>query len=459
MPTPSPPQLDRSVSCIPPDFPTETLEGSGGSTLSHGFAQALQTTPFDVQTLNTMDEADLLKIQAEYFERLKLQLMEQQKQQISVLLSQQREQQMALQQSIIASHQASTTLPKPILVQKKKDSHQSEDLRAESAPIPSVHFSVNSHIAASHAEDSFNRSLLSDASVLIHAESPTKVQSATKSPRLGVRHSYDRHPVKARSRLLQPKDLTPELQRSFEKLSALAKGHLTRLLMKSDRVQTIIKTITDTAEFALNFQKETPIKKGHPSQQDRLLQKRLIAQLTAAMYEIHEVFFETSLRERLLFIAQTRQRKHEQFIREQVGYLMLERVVQCKILLVLGSSAESLSYAWQAAEASMLESDFRPKSAPPKSSSPVCPQRNERSAIARNYKHLMAKAMKASQSAQHSPIKPVKDNLNRAARDKQTTDVKRHMTSKTNGVNTGKKPGPLRKIARPSVPTQANGHR
>ncbi|CAN8003240.1 unnamed protein product [Ixodes hexagonus] len=74
--------------------------------------------------------------------------------------------------------------------------------------------------------------------------------------------------------------LHPRWRRSFARLTAMVRGHLTRRLMKTDRVQTIIQTIKDTLECALALHQEPHIKCGTITAQDLELHQRLITQVT-----------------------------------------------------------------------------------------------------------------------------------------------------------------------------------
>ena len=58
---------------------------------------------------------------------------------------------------------------------------------------------------------------------------------------------------------------TPENHVRFEKLSALIKGHLTRRLLKTGKVQGIINSMKDTMNIALQLHRET---KDYPSLED-----------------------------------------------------------------------------------------------------------------------------------------------------------------------------------------------
>ncbi|XP_040069441.2 uncharacterized protein LOC8025867 [Ixodes scapularis] len=103
--------------------------------------------------------------------------------------------------------------------------------------------------------------------------------------------------------------LDPRWRRGFARLTALIRGHLTRRLMKTDRVQTIIQTIKDTLECALALHQEPHIRCGTITSQDLELHQRLITQLTAACHELHDVFFRIPCGDRMRLIEQLRSKK------------------------------------------------------------------------------------------------------------------------------------------------------
>ncbi|XP_067118585.1 uncharacterized protein [Centruroides vittatus] len=113
------------------------------------------------------------------------------------------------------------------------------------------------------------------------------------------------------------REFSPEMLAKFNRVSAVAKGYLTRRLMKTERVQNIIQTIKDTLICALKFHQETPIKKGKITVKDAELHKRLIAQLTAACYELHDIFFKLTPKERMAIISQSRYSSKEKIEKEK----------------------------------------------------------------------------------------------------------------------------------------------
>ncbi|KAL7377920.1 hypothetical protein ABVT39_006210 [Epinephelus coioides] len=110
--------------------------------------------------------------------------------------------------------------------------------------------------------------------------------------------------------------LTAEQQRAFCRIGAIIRGFLTRRLLKTEKVKHLRQTVTDTQEFIRSFQTEAPQKRGPCSAQDRSLQERVKAQLRAALYDIHDIFFEMPLRDRLALLQQDRELRAERKLRD-----------------------------------------------------------------------------------------------------------------------------------------------
>ena len=89
---------------------------------------------------------------------------------------------------------------------------------------------------------------------------------------------------------------TPENHVRFEKLSALIKGHLTRRLLKTNKVQGIINSMKDTMNIALQLHRET---KDYPSLEDVQLHSRLLHQLQKESLALHDIFFKYSTAQRM----------------------------------------------------------------------------------------------------------------------------------------------------------------
>ncbi|XP_066498865.1 centriolar coiled-coil protein of 110 kDa-like [Hoplias malabaricus] len=119
---------------------------------------------------------------------------------------------------------------------------------------------------------------------------------------------------RCRNRLSQV--LSPEQQRALCRLSAIVRGFLTRQLLKTEKVKNLRQTVKDTQEFISSFNKEAPQKKNPLSEQDVSLQERVRAQLRAALFDIHDIFFEMTLEERLALLKQDRELCNERKLRE-----------------------------------------------------------------------------------------------------------------------------------------------
>lgn len=98
-----------------------------------------------------------------------------------------------------------------------------------------------------------------------------------------------------------------ELHRRFCKFTAIAKGFLTRKLLYTEKVQNLLGTVKDTANFALDFEKDSTLTK--PTTAEIMLQQRVLSQLTSAMYSLHYLFIESTPEERMSTIQADRERK------------------------------------------------------------------------------------------------------------------------------------------------------
>ncbi|GAB6031048.1 hypothetical protein CHUAL_007862 [Chamberlinius hualienensis] len=107
-----------------------------------------------------------------------------------------------------------------------------------------------------------------------------------------------------------------QMKPNFDRVSAAVKGYLTRRLFRTVKVQTIVKTIKDTLEFAFELHSVSPLTDDNVTPQDAELHERLIAQLSSACYEIHDIFFKITTRERMSIIAQDRALLEEKCLRE-----------------------------------------------------------------------------------------------------------------------------------------------
>lgn len=130
---------------------------------------------------------------------------------------------------------------------------------------------------------------------------------------------------KPRARLSQV--VTLEQQRAYCRITAIVRGFLTRRLLKTEKVKHLRQTVVDTQEFIRSLQSEAPQKKVSYSTQDLSLQERVRAQLRAALYDIHDIFFQMPLSQRLALLLQDRELRLERKLRD------LEKTKSSKVVL------------------------------------------------------------------------------------------------------------------------------
>ncbi|XP_041641939.1 uncharacterized protein si:ch73-100l22.3 isoform X2 [Cheilinus undulatus] len=120
--------------------------------------------------------------------------------------------------------------------------------------------------------------------------------------------------------LLQPSSTLSERCRPL--LLAAVKGFLTRRLMKTERVAQLARTIRDTKQLLQALQQQqSPGRGDFSKRQDLLLQHRAALQLRAARYEVNDIFFSLSARERMQLISSDRELVRERELRQQSGHL------------------------------------------------------------------------------------------------------------------------------------------
>ncbi|XP_067354624.1 uncharacterized protein cp110 isoform X2 [Channa argus] len=127
-----------------------------------------------------------------------------------------------------------------------------------------------------------------------------------------VRALQDEH-RRQQEELLQPSGAFSEHYHPL--LSAAVKGFLTRRLLRTKRVAQLVRTITDTQHFLQVLQQQRPT-----SRQDLVLQERVNLQLRAARYEVYDIFFSLSARERMQLISLDRKLARERELRLQVSH-------------------------------------------------------------------------------------------------------------------------------------------
>nr|XP_032836194.1 uncharacterized protein LOC116957869 [Petromyzon marinus] len=106
-----------------------------------------------------------------------------------------------------------------------------------------------------------------------------------------------------------------------ERLTALARGFLARRLLATEKVQQLKQTVKDTRDLLRSLSQATPPRRSR-STQDSALYERALAQLRAALYDVHDIFFATTSHEKVEMMRSDREARRE---REQ---RRLERSVE-----------------------------------------------------------------------------------------------------------------------------------
>ncbi|XP_077298805.1 centriolar coiled coil protein 110kDa isoform X2 [Arctopsyche grandis] len=114
----------------------------------------------------------------------------------------------------------------------------------------------------------------------------------------GGKHSLNR--ISERFQKITEKEI-----RAATTIVAYAKGFLTRRLMRTEKVESIVQTVRDTLLCALQLHRDENGIQGA----DVDLHRRLLQQITAACYALHDTFIIYSPCERMSIIAQDRDRK------------------------------------------------------------------------------------------------------------------------------------------------------
>ncbi|KAG1931409.1 centriolar coiled-coil protein of 110 kDa isoform X2 [Pimephales promelas] len=130
---------------------------------------------------------------------------------------------------------------------------------------------------------------------------------------------------KSRNRLSQV--ITVGQQRALCRLTAIVKGFLTRRLLTTEKVKHLRQTVLDTQEFIRSFSNNAAQRNDQLSEQDLSLQERVRAQLRAALFDIHDIFFTMTLEERLFLLQQDRELRAERKLRE------MEKAKSPKVIL------------------------------------------------------------------------------------------------------------------------------
>ncbi|XP_049999335.1 centriolar coiled-coil protein of 110 kDa isoform X2 [Alexandromys fortis] len=262
---------------------------------------------------------EILKSRMLAFEEMRKRLEEQHAQQLSLLIAEQEREQERLQREI--EEQEKMLKEKAVLAdvsdlssalelewRKRSGSALLETMLSQ---VDSLQTSDNSGFTNSALQYSFGSA----------SEAPFYLWGSLASgvTKLSVTRPFGRAQAK------WSQVFSPEIQAKFNKITAVAKGFLTRKLMQTDKLKQLRQTVKDTMEFIRSFQSEAPLKRGVVSAQDASLQERVLAQLRAALYGIHDIFFVMDAAERMSILHHDREARKERLLR-QMGKMRSPRV-------------------------------------------------------------------------------------------------------------------------------------
>ncbi|NXN93468.1 CP110 protein, partial [Rhinopomastus cyanomelas] len=262
---------------------------------------------------------DILKTKMLAFEEMRKRLEEQHAQQLSILIAEQEREHEKLQKELqqqerqLKGKQVTTT---EIEISKVNINSRLElewRKRSESGLLESV----QSHLETVHKANS----TITNSIGFAHTTTPNAFASSETSFFLWapsesgvIKTSVSRPSNRIKTRWSQV--FSPDIQMKFDKITAVAKGFLTRRLLQTEKLKHIKQTVKDTMEFIRNFQSEAPLKRGSVSAQDASLHERVMAQLRAALYNIHDIFFTMEASERMNILRHDREVRKEKMLRQ-----------------------------------------------------------------------------------------------------------------------------------------------
>ncbi|XP_033022710.1 centriolar coiled-coil protein of 110 kDa isoform X2 [Lacerta agilis] len=261
----------------------------------------------------SVHEEEALKQKMLAFEELRKRLEEQHAQQLSLLIAEQEREQERLQKEIEEQERrlkgennaiAETDIPQIAIGSGK-------DLEWRRISDTRLLESVLTRVETIHSTSSESAGFANTSMPGSTAESPFYLWEPPASGKsVLTTRSINR------SKMRWSQVYSPEMKRKLNKISALAKGFLTRRLLQTDKLKQLRQTVKDTMEFIRNFQSEAPLKRGSVSAQDANLQERVAAQLRAALYDIHDIFFKMEVSERMSILSHDREVRKEKMLRQ-----------------------------------------------------------------------------------------------------------------------------------------------
>ncbi|XP_058425927.1 centriolar coiled-coil protein of 110 kDa isoform X2 [Diceros bicornis minor] len=258
---------------------------------------------------------EILKSKMLAFEEMRKRLEEQHAQQLSLLIAEQEREQERLQKEI--EEQEKMLKEKKVITAEASelDINNAVELEWRKINDSGLLETMLSQVDSLHTSNSNSSGFTNSA--LQHSfgsasEAPFYLWGSSTSglTKLSVTRPFGRAKPK------WSQGFSPEVQAKCNKITAVAKGFLTRRLMQTDKLKQLRQTVKDTMEFIRSFQSEAPLKRGVVSAQDASLQERVLAQLRAALYGIHDIFFVMDAAERMSILHHDREVRKEKMLRQ-----------------------------------------------------------------------------------------------------------------------------------------------
>nr|XP_008537637.1 PREDICTED: centriolar coiled-coil protein of 110 kDa isoform X1 [Equus przewalskii]XP_008537639.1 PREDICTED: centriolar coiled-coil protein of 110 kDa isoform X1 [Equus przewalskii]XP_008537640.1 PREDICTED: centriolar coiled-coil protein of 110 kDa isoform X1 [Equus przewalskii]XP_008537641.1 PREDICTED: centriolar coiled-coil protein of 110 kDa isoform X1 [Equus przewalskii] len=258
---------------------------------------------------------EILKSKIFAFEEMRKRLEEQHAQQLSLLIAEQEREQERLQKEI--EEQEKMLKEKKVIAAETSELDINNAVELEwrkindSGLLDTMLSQVDSLHTSNSNSSGFTNSALQHSFGSV-SEAPFYLWASSTSglTKLSVTRPFGRAKPK------WSQGFSPEVQAKFSKITAVAKGFLTRRLMQTDKLKQLRQTVKDTMEFIRSFQSEAPLKRGVVSAQDASLQERVFAQLRAALYGIHDIFFVMDAAERMSILHHDREVRKEKMLRQ-----------------------------------------------------------------------------------------------------------------------------------------------
>ncbi|KAH0631903.1 hypothetical protein JD844_019803 [Phrynosoma platyrhinos] len=265
------------------------------------------------EALERLAIEEILKQKMLGFEELRKQLEEQHAQQLSLLIAEQEREQERLQKEIAEQERRLKGEKTAVAEMEIPHIAITSGIDLVWRKITDTHLleSVFTQVETIHGANSENAGIASATVTGSVAESPFYLWDPPVS-----RKSITASRAVNRSKMRWSQVYSPEMKRKLNKISALAKGFLTRRLLQTEKLKHLRQTVKDTKEFIKNFQSEAPLKRGSVSAQDANLQERVAAQLRAALYDIHDIFFKMEVSEKMNILRHDREVRKEKMLRQ-----------------------------------------------------------------------------------------------------------------------------------------------